>query len=113
MPLVKTELYFCKDCNKEIDRHLFEHWLAAHNHKGQSRTRTRIYDYYDTDPSEQQEYYLWSRDNIEFSRCVPLNGKAENENEEVKDELEVEAQVIGKENGNGNGGSTLDGILLF
>jgi hypothetical protein len=73
----KTEPYFCKSCNSEIDRHLFEHWLAVHNHSHKHQDRTRIYDYYDVDPSEQQ-YYLWSRDNVEFSRTVSL------EDEQVK-----------------------------
>jgi hypothetical protein len=76
MTTTRTELYFCKTCSAEIDRHLFEHWLAVHNHKaGKS---TPIYDYYDADPTEQQQYYLWSHDNIEFSRSVSL------EEEQVK-----------------------------
>jgi hypothetical protein len=71
----KTELYLCKSCNNmEIDRHLFEHWLAVHKH------RATIYDYYNADPSEQHEYYLWSWNNIEFSRHVYLTEAAAERN---------------------------------
>ena len=56
-----------------VSKHLPVHNNHKHKHKRKDKSTTIIYDYYyDADLSEQQEYYLWSWDNIEFSRCVSL-----------------------------------------